>query len=96
MAAGPPPRARPSCRHTPIACPPCVPAPPPYLRRRPRRPCRAQGFELPKALYVESAAFSVENDLVTPTFKLRRPQLLKKYTEHVDTMYATFKQRGAA
>ena len=31
--------------------------------------------------------FSIENDCLTPTFKLKRPQLLKKYQEAVNTMY---------
>ncbi len=53
-----------------------------------------QGYELPKTIYVEHEAFSVDNDLVTPTFKLRRPQLLKKYSPHVDNMYAALKKQG--
>lgn len=52
------------------------------------------GFELPKALYVEDEAFSVENDLVTPTFKMRRPQLLKKYTQQASSPRGLVYVRG--
>ena len=31
--------------------------------------------------------FSPENDCLTPTFKLRRPQLLKRYKEQIDAIY---------
>ena len=31
--------------------------------------------------------FSIDNDCLTPTFKLKRPQLLKKYKAQIDTMY---------
>ena len=57
-------------------------------------PPAAQGFELVKALYIESAdaLFSVENELLTPTFKLKRPQLQKKYQGEIDAMYAALKK----
>jgi len=31
--------------------------------------------------------FSIDNDCLTPTFKLKRPQLLKRYQSQVDAMY---------
>ncbi|KAI9181787.1 hypothetical protein LWI28_018582 [Acer negundo] len=38
-----------------------------------------KGFEMLKAVYLEPTLFDVERDLITPTFKLKRPQLLKYY-----------------
>lgn len=52
-----------------------------------------KGFELPKAIFISSETFTVENELVTPTFKLKRPQLLKRYSTHVEAMYGALKQR---
>ena len=31
--------------------------------------------------------FTVANDCLTPSFKLRRPQLLRKYSDKIDAMY---------
>jgi len=36
---------------------------------------------------LETTPFTVENELMTPTFKLRRPNLTKKYKEALDKMY---------
>ena len=33
--------------------------------------------------------FTIENDCLTPTFKLKRPQLLKKFGDQVDAMYVS-------
>lgn len=46
-----------------------------------------KGFEKVKAVYVEGEPFSVENDLLTPTFKLRRPQLKERYKEQITALY---------
>lgn len=35
--------------------------------------------------------FTVDNDLLTPTFKYKRPQLSKKYKATLDALYATIK-----
>ena len=38
------------------------------------------GFEIPKKIYLAKEPFSIENQLMTPTMKLRR-QIAKKYFE---------------
>jgi len=52
-----------------------------------------KSFEVPKKLILEgdinelAQGFSIENDCLTPTFKLKRPQLLKRYKAPIDEMY---------
>lgn len=46
-----------------------------------------RGFEQLKAIYLEPSPFDIERDLVTPTFKLKRPQLLKYYKDQIDELY---------
>eukprot|EP00592_Proboscia_alata_P007397 CAMPEP_0194357300 /NCGR_PEP_ID=MMETSP0174-20130528/4799_1 /TAXON_ID=216777 /ORGANISM="Proboscia alata, Strain PI-D3" /LENGTH=633 /DNA_ID=CAMNT_0039127253 /DNA_START=221 /DNA_END=2122 /DNA_ORIENTATION=- len=46
------------------------------------------GFETPKAIYLESEIFGVENGLTTPTFKLKRQQLKQRYQKDIDRLYA--------
>ena len=41
-----------------------------------------------KAITLCSEPFSVENDLITPTFKLKRPALKNRYMEDFVRMYA--------
>lgn len=45
------------------------------------------GFEQAKALYLESEPFAVENDLLTPTFKVKRPQASKRYEAIIAQLY---------
>jgi len=51
-----------------------------------------KGFELVRAVHVESEPFDVEKDLLTPTFKMKRPQLLKYYQKDIDALYAAMKK----
>ena len=44
-------------------------------------------FEKVKKLALESEQFSVDNDLLTPTFKLKRPQLKRKYQTIITDLY---------
>ncbi|CAN1743934.1 Long chain acyl-CoA synthetase 4 [Linum perenne] len=48
---------------------------------------KLKGFELLKAIHLEPVAFDVESDLLTPTYKKKRPQLLKYYQIVVDNLY---------
>ena len=49
--------------------------------------CLLQGFEIVKAVHLEPKPFGIEEGLMTPTFKLKRPQLLKHYQSIVDRLY---------
>ncbi|GAB4815489.1 hypothetical protein N2152v2_002535 [Parachlorella kessleri] len=52
-------------------------------------------FELPKAVLLEPAGFSVANDLLTPTLELRRRQLSERYAPQIEAMYAGLKAKAA-
>ncbi|KDD76920.1 AMP-binding enzyme [Helicosporidium sp. ATCC 50920] len=52
---------------------------------------KLKGFEQVRKVHVETELFSVENELMTPTFKLKRPQLQQRYQKEVDAMYASMK-----
>jgi len=47
------------------------------------------GYELIKGFHLEHDQFSVENDLLTPTMKLKRPQLKEKYLPILKNLYDT-------
>lgn len=46
-----------------------------------------QGFEMVRKIHLDAEQFTVEKNLITPTFKLKRPQLLQHYKAQVDAMY---------
>ena len=50
-----------------------------------------KGFEIPKAFHLEKEPFSLENGLLTATFKLKRNEAVKKYQTVVDGMYAAIR-----
>mmetsp|Transcript_1130 Transcript_1130/g.2656 ORF Transcript_1130/g.2656 Transcript_1130/m.2656 type:complete len:717 (+) Transcript_1130:1-2151(+) len=66
------------------------------------RAAKLRTFEIPKAIHIEckvnalGQGFHVENDLLTPTMKARRPQLLKHYQKQIDALYADLKASGSA
>jgi len=47
-----------------------------------------RGFEFVKAIHVEATPFSIENNLLTPTFKLKRADLQKHYQAEINSMYS--------
>lgn len=49
-----------------------------------------KGFEVVKAIHIEPQPFSVENNLLTPTFKLKRHDAQRRYQQEVDVLYANF------
>jgi long-chain acyl-CoA synthetase len=48
---------------------------------------KLHGFEYIKAIHLLAEPFSVDNDCMTPTFKLRRAALTKRFQKEIDTMY---------
>jgi long-chain acyl-CoA synthetase len=46
------------------------------------------GFEMVKSFHIETEPFSVDNGLLTPTFKSKRNDLKKRYQQRIDEMYA--------
>lgn len=48
---------------------------------------KLKGFEIVKSILLDTEGFSVENDLLTPSFKLKRPQLQIKFQSQIDAMY---------
>ncbi|GFH24795.1 AMP-binding domain-containing protein [Haematococcus lacustris] len=53
---------------------------------------KLKGYELVKAVHLDAKPWSVDDELLTPTFKLKRPQLQKKYQVVLDAMYSGLKE----
>ncbi|KAI3707108.1 hypothetical protein L6452_25333 [Arctium lappa] len=52
---------------------------------------KLKGFEFIKAVHLDPVPFDIDRDLVTPTMKKKRPQLLKYYQGIIDDMYKSTK-----
>ncbi|XP_071715638.1 long chain acyl-CoA synthetase 4-like isoform X1 [Rutidosis leptorrhynchoides] len=48
---------------------------------------KLKGFEFIKAVHLDPVPFDMDRDLITPTFKKKRAQLIKYYQSVVDGMY---------
>jgi long-chain acyl-CoA synthetase len=48
---------------------------------------KLQGFEKIKAVYIAAEPFTVENDLLTPTLKLKRNEAAKAFRKEIDVLY---------
>ena len=46
-----------------------------------------KGFEIIKKVYISKEPFTVDNDLVTPTLKIRRHVAKKKFQKELNEMY---------
>ena len=47
-----------------------------------------KGFEQVAAVHLTPDPFSVENGMMTPTFKVKRPQAQAAFQEAIEEMYA--------
>ncbi|KAJ0716566.1 putative long-chain-fatty-acid--CoA ligase [Helianthus annuus] len=54
---------------------------------------KLKGFEFMKAIHLDPVPFDMERDLLTPTFKKKRPQMLKYYQNVIDNMYKTINKK---
>ncbi|XP_020584641.1 long chain acyl-CoA synthetase 4-like [Phalaenopsis equestris] len=52
---------------------------------------KLKGFEFIKAIHLDPLPFDMERDLLTPTFKKKRPQLLKYYQSVIVDLYKSNK-----
>ncbi|KAJ0482657.1 putative long-chain-fatty-acid--CoA ligase [Helianthus annuus] len=52
-----------------------------------------KSFESVKTVHLDPVPFDLERDLLTPTFKKKRPQMLKYYQNVIDNMYKTINKR---
>ena len=55
---------------------------------------KLNSLEKPKEVFIASDPFSVENDILTPTFKLKRNIGKKVYQAQIDAMYEELAKRG--
>ncbi|KAL9349849.1 hypothetical protein Peur_057104 [Populus x canadensis] len=56
---------------------------------------KLKGFEFIKAIHLDPEPFDMERDLTTPTYKKKRPQLLKYYQNVIDNMYRSASKPSA-
>jgi len=53
---------------------------------------KLKGFEMIRNVSFDPEGFTIENELMTPSMKLKRPQLKKKFENVLDAMYAEMKR----
>jgi len=52
------------------------------------------GLEKPKDIYVSFEPFSIENNILTPTFKLKRNIGREAFKNRIDEMYSELAKKG--
>lgn len=56
---------------------------------------KLNGLEKPKDIYIAGEPFSVENDILTPTFKLKRNVGKVVYEAQINALYEAIAARAA-
>ena len=56
---------------------------------------RLNGYEYIKAFHLEREPFAIENDLLTPTFKLKRHQARLHYAKEIELLYNEIEQESS-
>lgn len=52
---------------------------------------KLKGFEFIRAVHLDPLPFDMDRDLITPTYKKKRPQMLKYYQGAIDALYKSTK-----
>ena len=52
------------------------------------------GFEIPQKIHLTTNAFTPENDILTPTFKLKRNEAKKVFLQEIKGLYGGAKLQG--
>ena len=47
-----------------------------------------KGFEIPKRVYLTAEQFSIDNNMLTPTMKLKTVEIMKRYKKEIENMYS--------
>lgn len=55
---------------------------------------KLSGLEKPKDIYLTLDAFSIENNILTPTFKLKRNIAREVFKPQIDAMYKVLVKQG--
>jgi len=58
--------------------------------------CKLLSYQQVKTLLLEPHPWTIEDNLLTPTFKIRRTQMRKKYADAVQELCAEYKAEFAA
>lgn len=55
-----------------------------------------RGFEFVKAIHLDSQPFTVENNLLTPSLKLKRPEARKFFQKEIEQLYQKIQDNASA